>query len=128
MDVREYDPADLPETLKQVSEVIGFELTLKIVERWGGQRFYIPKHVVLTSDLVEVIGIEAALKLSWQLGEWQFEVPTCAQMQRVARNRAIRKDAAAGMSRNAMSQKYGLALRALRQIINQPEKPRKAGS
>lgn len=103
---------DLPESLVDVVAAIGLPATLKLVERFGGIRLYIPRpeHIECEHPLTQAIGLEAAKKLAaiW-LGE-RPPVPRALYAIRRARDRALRLDYLS-MSAAKVALKYQLTER-----------------
>jgi hypothetical protein len=73
------------DTLPQFAAIIGEELALKLVTRFGGGRLYIPKEPPIAGDLVIEIGELAAQRLARRWGGTTFEVP----LERGKRERII---------------------------------------
>ena len=85
----DYRAEDLPDSLQEVCEVIGFKATLALVDQWGGKQLTIPAKITLVHPIVEAIGIDAAIKLSWAYPGIRLSVPACKSMERAAKLRAL---------------------------------------
>ncbi|GGG43362.1 hypothetical protein GCM10010964_33470 [Caldovatus sediminis] len=95
-----------PAELEPWTSRIGAEATLKLIERHGGTRLYIPKAPNQGCALAREIGLEAALTLaaSWG-GDW-LRVP-------LARNWRVRLYRARGDSYPTIARKLGLTEKAV---------------
>lgn len=88
----------LPDTVRQIVGVIGFDATQKLIERFGGARFPIGKGVRRDGDrrlsmLREVIGEDRAQQLVKHFGgEDTLVIPRCAAALREWRNRCFYAD------------------------------------
>ena len=86
----------LPPKLAELVDEIGFPATLKLVEKWGGIRLYVPLEDNLSAEhpIAKEIGFEVARKLARAHSEWlevpRAELPTirCAPWRACARPRA----------------------------------------
>jgi len=54
----------LPESLKDISDAIGFDKVMLIVREYGGQRLWIPKQPTLDWVLLPILDYDAAYKLA----------------------------------------------------------------
>lgn len=109
----------LPKTLKMVADVIGEDLTMKIVENYAGHRIYIPVQPTLDWALVGLLGFEAAYALSAKFGGEQIEIPTCHSIKVALRNAQIRKERET-LSVSQIAFKYGLSRGRIQKIVNAP--------
>jgi len=91
---------DLPLLLQDWVELIGLDNTMKMVERWGGVRAYIPQPKSLTPDhwLPQLIGMEAAVALAQVHGGEGPLVPMAARALDKLKEALIRIDIGNGMS------------------------------
>ncbi len=85
---------DLPESLAEVVRAIGLASTLKLIQRFGGIRIYVPQpeHIAEDHDLARALGLPAARKLAQIWGSERLPVPRAAKALRLARDRALRRD------------------------------------
>lgn len=76
----ELAPPRPPAHIEPFVKVLGVDLTITFLERFGGAELYLAANPTLRSKLVEVIGIEAAERLAAAAeragGRWQRRVPT----------------------------------------------------
>lgn len=69
----------LPGILDTINRLIGFELTLKIIDEFGGGDLHIPRQLSAEHPLARTIGLSAAQTLAAELGRerWEpFRVPS----------------------------------------------------
>lgn len=88
------DPADyLPKSLADLVKLMGFQATLKLVERFGGLPLYVPREEHLNEEhgIVAAIGAEAARKLSRDRGTETLEIPRAAAYLRRVRDQLMRE-------------------------------------
>ncbi len=83
---------DLPESLREIVELIGLPATLRLVESYGGIiALYVPRDVEPDHHLAQAIGITAARKLATRYGADSVRnVPRCVEGLRRIRNAEIR--------------------------------------
>ena len=118
LDVRE---EDLPGSLAEIARVIGVSATLKLIERFGGTRLYVPGAKRLTEDhvIARTIGLAAARAIVKIWGEDRLEIPRAARALRLARNRAVRRESST-LSVPKLALKWGLTERQIYQIRRLP--------
>ena len=83
---------DLPEFLQEIVELIGFEATLRLVERFGGIRVWVPdrpRKLTEEHPLVIAVGIVAARKMCERFALEFLPIPKATAAIRHARNRQI---------------------------------------
>lgn len=87
---------DLPESLRDVVELIGLAATLKLVEHFGGLIvLYVPRETGPEHPIAVAIGITAARKLSVHYGgDCLRNIPLCVAGMRRIRDADIRRRAA----------------------------------
>lgn len=108
----------LPERARAIAELIGLPATLKLVERYGGVRIYVPQTMPPSHALVGLLGVDAAERLSRAFGgDEHFDVPRCTLAARRARDATLVADFLAGMSHRNLALNYQLTERAVRKII-----------
>ena len=107
----------LPNSLRDISEAIGFEKEMLIVQNYGGQRIWVPKQVTLDWGMLLVVGYEDGYKLVQYFGGCQFVVPLCEGLRIQTRNEQIRRDRGS-MSIAQLVAKYHLGDRQIRKILN----------
>jgi len=118
----EYDDDLLEELggmLAELVELVGLQAALRIVERWGGIRFYVPEaqHLRPTHPLVKAVGAQAARAIAEHFGREEILVPRAVRLLRAARDRRIRAEHAGGDSASVLSLRWHLSLRQVRYIL-----------
>ena len=106
----------LPESLKDISDAIGFDKVMLIVREYGGQRLWIHKQPTLDWVLLPILDYDAAYKLAKLCGGSQIEVPSCKFLELEERNQRIRSDRATH-SIEALAKKYNLHRGWIRKIL-----------
>lgn len=82
---------DLPESLREIIELIGMPATLSLVGRWGGVRLYIPERIRPDHVLAQTLGVDNARALSEIFARCEINVPKCDAALRRIRDREIRR-------------------------------------
>lgn len=106
----------LPESLKDIAAAIGYENTILLVNKYGGQRLWIKRQPTLDWDVLLLLGYEATYALCKLCGGSQIEISTCQFLKIEERNQQIRCDRATH-SIEALARKYGLRREWIRQIV-----------
>lgn len=106
----------LPGVLSELMDIIGGALTLKLVDRYGGTRLYIPKTITSDHHIARIIGAREAQALADHFSCEQIEIPKAARARAAIRNRKIRLAVAAGKSRSEIALQFGLTERQIGRI------------
>lgn len=99
---------DLPESLREVVDLIGLAATLNLVEHFGGLiTLYVPRDIEPSHQIAIAIGITAARKLVLRYGgDCLRSIPLCAAGLRRIRDAEIRRrsasESAASLAREFM--------------------------
>ena len=117
----------LPPKLAELVDAIGFPAALRLVERWGGVRLYVPLEQNLTEEheLVRALGLAAARKLASAHKEW-LEVPRGAAYLRSVRDRIIR-ESYGGKSVTRLAREFNMTRRNIFYIVARKEAPEPQG-
>lgn len=113
MPLAQADPAEhLPPSLADLVRLIGFPATLKLVERFGGGRLYVPleEHLTEQHAIVLAIGKEAARKLSRDRSTEILEIPRAATYMRAVRDTLMREQYET-KSASELAREYGMTRR-----------------
>lgn len=105
--------------LAELAEVIPLQAALRLSERYGGTRLYIPVVPAPESDLVAQVGHSVARALSRRYGGEALEVPRSAALKRLLRNDQLRRHRATGESLAKLARAFGLTVRQVRNILAQ---------
>lgn len=82
----------LPDTVKEMVEVIGLPAVVALVKSFGGTGFYLTRNGLDYERVVSAIGEELAKKLTEYYQAAYFYLPKCEVALRVLRNRAFNAD------------------------------------
>ena len=118
-DLRQVKVSDLPESLRDISRLIGLPDTLALVQWRGGMRLTIPHKTIPAHPIHRVLGEHAARVLAAQYGGENINVPTLSRVVGPLRDRAIRADFDRGETIPALVRRYGLSERRIHEILNQ---------
>jgi Mor family transcriptional regulator len=107
-----------------IVELLGVELALKFVAKFGGRRLYLPQPERLDPNgpIVATVGSEAAKKIACEWRGLEIMVPKCSAWVIAERNRQIHCDAAT-MSASQVAEKYGLTERSVFKILKSGRRP-----
>lgn len=113
MDHEEFDPLLLPPLARDLIEVIGRELALKLILEFRAQRVWIPAKPAPDHPVSLCIGHKAATKIGWWLAPGaELDFPVLAKALRRQRDSAILADAAE-CTVSELCRKNNLSRRAL---------------
>ena len=102
------DLAQLPDSVRELTECIGLHGALAIVERYGGTRVWIPAKYDPEHSLVTVIGAVAAKALVGRYALGHLMIPRCAAAMRAARDEALRARYHAGETARTLAREFCL--------------------
>lgn len=111
---------DLPETAREIVEVIGLPKALRLVEELGGTSFPLPRgewEGLRVQMLAEVVGEAATRRLIEHYAGTPLYIPSCAAAMRAARDRAIQSEYLAGTPAYLLALKYRLSERHIWRIL-----------
>lgn len=111
----------LPPKLAELVDEIGFPATLKLVEKWGGIRLYVPLEDNLSAEhpIAKELGLDVARKLARAHSEW-LEVPRAARYLRGVRDKIIR-EAYDDASAARLARRFGMTRRNVFYIVGREE-------
>lgn len=112
----DFDIATLPPTLHDIARVVGVQGVVKLVEAYGGVRLYVPQALDADHTLARLLGLPSAQSLAALLGGDCIDVPRCHRAAKRARDAALMRDAAMGMSQRDLARKYLMTERNVRLI------------
>ncbi|MBF0340218.1 MAG: hypothetical protein HQL95_04565 [Magnetococcales bacterium] len=108
---------ELPETLREIRDVIGWPATIQLVQGMGGVRVAIPKKMRPEHALVALLGADAAGKLAAMYGGENLKIPRAITALRCQRDREILRRYDEGERLAALAREYQLDLRTIERII-----------
>lgn len=97
---------------------LGLPAALRLVERFGGTRIYLPRAEFMNADhpIAQAVGLEAALELCQAWAQERPAIPRAAAFLRNERDRALLKDAN-DHTVPALARKYELTERQVYYIL-----------
>ena len=111
------DIDQLPQTAAEISEIVGIDAALRLVEAWGGVRLYVPREMPDDHLLVSTLGREEAELFAEHYGGEAIQVPRCLTALRSVRNARIRKDRESGASIALLALRHRLTERQVYSIL-----------
>lgn len=112
---------DLPHSLRRLVGLIGIAAATRLVQAYGGSRLYVPQHATLVENwehpLVKLMGEKSALGLAHEHGGTTIEIPMARAAVRMARDRGLLADRAAGASIRDLARKYHMHERSVYQVL-----------
>lgn len=111
----------LPKIVQQLADCIGLEAALRIVQKWGGRRLWVPAKP--NEILIQTLGEEAAHMLCKEFAGLYSTIPRCAELLRAQRDADIRKRHADGESAAELAAAYRLNERHVYSILAQQPQP-----
>jgi len=111
-------------TMNELYEIVGFEALMKLLDQYGGKRLYVPmKYKSVAHPLVQAIGIEAAEALSYRYGGDSLACPTKTHIHNAIRDQRIVRARNEGKTIGAISDRFHLSERRVREILERNGKP-----
>lgn len=103
--------------IKTVSDLIGKDNLIKLIQAFHGKRLYIPVKPKVYHRISKIIGYDNCLKLSNYYGGKRWVIPTLKQNKLFLRNQQISKEFRDGATLEALSRKYDLTVSYLKNIL-----------
>ncbi|CAN5434967.1 hypothetical protein BH10PSE18_BH10PSE18_18630 [soil metagenome] len=111
----------LPQRLQEFVRLIGLAPTMRLVDRFGGLRIYIPATATEDHAFAELIGVENLGKLCQEYSHGglglRFELPSATRALNAVRNAQIRSDYQAGKSARELASEHRLHERHIERIV-----------
>lgn len=101
----------LPDSLREIVDLIGLGATMKLVEQYGGIRVKIPESCRRNSELTKCVGIEASRKLTDVYGGDRLELPLMLKALLTIRDLEINQRLDAGESMSKLARQYHMTRR-----------------
>lgn len=104
--------------VERIVEVVGLAAALRLAERFGGRRLYVPQpeRLKAESPLAAVLGFDLAQKFAFEWRGMEIVVPRCVEYLRRARDRQIHLDAKS-MSAAEIAAKHGMTERHVFRVL-----------
>lgn len=117
----------LPDTIKALVELLGYPLTMKLVETHGGTRLKVPKGRQqqkkgrdVSAELVELLGSAPAAVFMGTYGGERLDIPRCAALLQAERNKLIVEAYGRGKAVHELAREYSLGERQIWNILKKP--------
>lgn len=111
----------LPKRLREFVRLVGLAATLKLVERFGGTRLYVPARPHADHPLAALIGLDKLEALSGvYAAEDHFDIPKAERSLRHLRDQQIRAEYAT-KSAGQLAREHGLTERQIFNIVGGSE-------
>lgn len=113
----------LPQVLQQFVQLIGLSATMKLVEKFGGRRLYVPINAHPEHGLAKLIGFDKLVKLSLVYGaQDHFDIPRAHRALRHLRDAKIRSEYGP-KSASILAGEHGLTERQIFNIVGGSDSP-----
>ena len=111
---------DLPESLRDIVDLVGVQAAVRLVENFGGlTKLYVPKRVDEDHVLAKKLGLKTARALAEEYGGDEIRnIPRCLASIRAVRNARIRGAFDAGASAASLALRFGLTERQIWNILS----------
>jgi len=112
--------------LHKIIEAIGEPATMKLVEKFGGTRIYLPlpKSIDKENEIAKAIGVEAARTLACLWPQEQINIPTATRYRRAIVKSEVRRDRDS-LTVSQLARKYETTERNVYRMLSEPDEPRK---
>lgn len=112
-------PDALPALPAEVAEIAGMEAALRLTDRYGGTRVYVPGAARLDDrhPLVVLLGRKAAVAISERWQGLFIEVPRAESLRKSIRNAEIRRRYAAGESSARLARSFEMTQRGIWMVL-----------
>lgn len=107
----------MQKVVREIVDVVGLEIALQIVSRWGGRRFHVPARVGRFHPLALTIGYEPACRLVEAFRDQELDIPVERNVLLEIRNRMIVRAHEQGVSLSDIAAQYGLTRQGVRKVI-----------
>lgn len=79
----------VPPTIREITDIIGEEKALALMEAYGRQRWTIPVDPPCVHPWIDILGVETFVKLCFHCGGWQWTIPSGEHLRLQRRNREL---------------------------------------
>ncbi len=109
----------IPDSLREIVEVIGQPGAIKLIEKCGGTRMFIPKRLGAQHKLANLLGFEQAKRLSHHFGGETISIARGSSLLRRQRNLQIIRAYDNGTPASQLALRYQLTERQIYSILSQ---------
>ena len=110
--------ASLPESLREIAELVGVDGAMALARRWGGRRLYVPTVMPdITHPIADVLGLDKAHALAACFGGQRLLIPQAAAFQRLQRDQEIERQHADGVPVSEIAERFGVSERQVFAIL-----------
>ena len=110
--------SSLPESLREIAELIGLDGAITLARRWGGRRLYVPTAVPdITHPIAAELGLDKARELAACFGGQRLLIPQAAAFQRFQRDQEIARLHAEAVPVSEIADRYGVSERQVFAIL-----------
>lgn len=115
-------PGELPETLRRLVDLLGWDKAVLFTQRFGGVRVYVPETMTPEHQFARLVGMEGAQKLVDEFGgEGNIPIPKADAALRQVRNAAILDGRAQGKTVRNLALEYRLTERQIYALCGEAE-------
>ncbi|MAZ33403.1 MAG: hypothetical protein CMO06_09690 [Thalassospira sp.] len=111
------DIDQLPQTAAEISEIVGIDAALRLVDAWGGVRIYVPRQIPDDHLLISTLGREEAELLAEHYGGETILIPRCLAALRAVRNARICRERSEGHGIAVLALRYRLTERQVYAVL-----------
>ena len=102
-------PLDLlPESVKQMLEVLQLTSVITLINVYGGSRIKVPKRADADHELALLLGFDELKRFSLTYGGLVITFPRCIKAMNFVRDNAILRDKRIGLTQSQLARKYKL--------------------
>lgn len=106
----------LPDSGKEIADLVGIEAASEIISRLGGTQVYIPCRVTISNSLVDHFGIDVVARLATRHGGCELDIPMAQKAVTDLKHRRVLSFLAGGASDAAAALRFGTTTRNIRRI------------
>lgn len=109
----------LPHSVREMAEIIGIDLSMEIVKKFGGLRLHVPlpHHLTASHRISQLIGFGKAQDFALHFGGVTLSIPLCKSMLLESRNIEIRKKYDEGVSVSRIAEEFSITERTVYALL-----------
>lgn len=113
----------LPDSIKELLDVVSVEAVIVLIERYGGTRVSVPKTALADHPLTALLGMDDFSKLCvYCQGTNSLDIPRCTSARTALRDSQLLKDSRAGLGLAELARKYEIGERGVSKALRRIEK------